>query len=95
MSDGDARKAGQESGRGGETMKKGMGESETGVVCPDNHQGRGNNETEDRLPDSEQDIRDITEPRSQADPKFRNDLIHTRITAEAVRKALPDNKGYG
>ena len=59
MPDGDARKAGQEFGRGGETMKKGMRESETGIVCPDDHQGRGNKKTEEKLPDSEKDVRDI------------------------------------
>ena len=42
----------------------------------------------------EQDIRDIVEPHSQVDPKFQSDLAYSRITAEAVRNALINNKGY-
>ena len=38
--DGNARKAEQELGRGRETIKKGVKESESGIVCSDNHQGR-------------------------------------------------------
>jgi transposase len=94
MLDGDARKAEREFGWGRETVKKGMRESETGIVCSDNHQGRGKKKTEERMPDSEKDIRDIAEPRSQTDPKFQSDLMYGRITAEAVRKALTNNKGY-
>ena len=82
MPDGNARKAEREFGWGRETVKKGMRESETGIVCSDNYQGRGNNKTEEKLPDLKRDIRDIAEPHSQVDPKFQNDLIHTRITAE-------------
>ncbi len=94
MLGGNARKAEREFGWGRETVKKGMRESEAGIVCLDNYRGRGNNKTEDRLPDLKQDIKDIVEPHSQVDPKFQSDLIYTRITAGAVRKELISSKGH-
>ncbi len=46
------------------------------------------------MPDIAQDIKDIVEPCTHVDPKFKNPLKYTRITAKAVRRALIDSKGY-
>lgn len=92
--DGNVRKVEQELGWGRETVRKGIKESEIGITCRDNYKGRGNKRTEKKLVNLEQDIRDIIEPHSQVDPKFQTALVYTRITAEAVRNALINNKGY-
>jgi len=72
----------------------GLKELETGYTCYVEIHERGNNKTEDRLPNLEQDIKDIVEPRVQVDPKFKTPLKYTKVTAKAVRKALIDVKGY-
>lgn len=92
--DGSARKAERVFGWGRKTVEKGLEELETGFRCIDNYQARGNKKTEERLPNLEQDIRDLVDPHSQAEPRFRNSLSYTRVTAKAVRQALIDEKGY-
>jgi len=92
--DGSAHKAERVFGWGRETVKKGLKELETGFRCIDNYQARGNKRTEERLPNLEQDIKDLVDPHSQAEPRFRNSLSYTRFTAKAVRQALIDEKGY-
>ena len=72
----------------------GIRELETGYICYVEIHERGNNKTEDRLPNLEQDIKDIVEPQVQVDPKFKTPLKYTRATAKAVRKVLIDVKGY-
>ena len=91
---GNARKAEQEMGWGRETVKKGLKESESGILCADNFRGRGRKKTEEKLPDLKNDIRDIAEPHAQPDPDFKNDFLYIKITAKAVRKSLIAEKGY-
>jgi hypothetical protein len=92
--DGSARKAERVFGWGRRTVRKGLKELETGFRCIDNYQARGNKKTEEKLPNLEQDIKDLVDPHSQAEPRFRNSLSYTRFTAKAVRRALIDEKGY-
>jgi hypothetical protein len=92
--DGCARKAERVFGWGRETVKKGLKEMQTGFRCIDNYQARGNKKTEERWPHLEQDIRDLVDPHSQAEPRFKNSLSYTRITAKTVRQALIKEKGY-
>jgi hypothetical protein len=40
------------------------------------------------------DIRDLVTAQSQTDPRFRNQRLYTRLTAEEVRKQLQKQKGY-
>ncbi len=94
LSDGNARKVEREFGQGRETIEKGIRELTGGIRCVDNYQGRGDKKTEEKTPDSEQDIKEIAEPHSLVDPKFQGDLIYTRTTAKSVRMALIDYKGY-
>lgn len=92
--DGSARKAESEMGWGRETVKKGLRESATGILCIDNYKARGRQRIEEKSPDLEKDIRELLEPKSQADPQLKNSLAYTRITAKAVLKALVTEKGY-
>ena len=75
-------------------VELGIKELETKYICYVEIHERGNNSTEDRLPNLEQDIKDIVEPHVQVDPKFKTPLKYTRVTAKAVRKALIEVKGY-
>jgi hypothetical protein len=81
-------------GWGRNTVELGLKELETEYTCYVEIHKRGDKKTEEKLPDIEQDIKDIVEPHSQVDPKFKTALTYTRITAKAVRKALMDYKGY-
>ena len=92
--DGNARKAESIFGWGRETVKKGMNEVTTGVKYKDNYSARGSKKTEEKIPQIAEDIREIVEPKSQADPKFQTPFAYTKITAKAVRQALIDEKGY-
>ena len=81
-------------GWGREAVALGLKELEAGYICYVEIHERGNNKTEDRLPNLEQDIKDIVEPQVQVDPKFKTPLKYTRATAKAVRRVLIDVKGY-
>lgn len=91
---GNARKAEREMGWGRRCVEKGLKETESGIRCVDNFQGRGRKRTEERKPDLKKDIADLAEPHTQADPAVETSLTYTRITAEAMRKALIEEKGY-
>jgi hypothetical protein len=41
-----------------------------------------------------EDIKDIADGQSQADPRFRTDRLFTRISAAEVRRQLIATKGY-
>ncbi len=92
--DGSARKAERELGWYRKTVEKGLREQETGITCVDNYAARGRKKTEEKLPDLEQDIRDLVEQDSQVDPKFQTHFRYMRISARAVREALISEKGY-
>ncbi|MCP4410485.1 MAG: ISAzo13 family transposase, partial [Gammaproteobacteria bacterium] len=68
-------------GWGRNTVKLGLKELETGYICYVEIHKRGDNKTEEKLPDLEQDIKAIVEPHGQVDPKFKTSLLYTRITA--------------
>ena len=91
---GNARKAEREMGWGRKTVEKGLGEAKTGLICKDNYQARGNKRTEDIIIGIEDDILELAEPHTQADPSLQSSLAYTKITAKAVRQALIDEKGY-
>lgn len=81
-------------GWGRQVVALGIKEVESGYVCYVEIHKRGDKKTEEKWPDLEQDIRELVEPHSQVDPKFRTPFVYTRITARAVRQALIDSKGY-
>lgn len=92
--DGSARKAEYEMGWGRESVEKGLGELKTGIRCTDGYSCRGRKKTEEKFPNIEEDIREIVEPHTQADPGMKSSLTYTRITPKAVRRILIDEKGY-
>jgi hypothetical protein len=91
---GNARKAESIFGWGRETVSLGMKELESGYICYVEIHERGDKKTEEKLPNLEEDIRELVEPNAQVDPKFRAPFAYTRITARELRKALLDEKGY-
>jgi hypothetical protein len=91
---GSARKAERAMGWGRKTVEKGLKETESGIRCLDNFGGRGKKRTEEKIPDLKRDIVELAEPRTQADPSLKSSLCYTRITGEAMRKALIEEKGY-
>jgi len=76
------------------TMRKGMHEVESGMVCVDGFSLRGRKHSEDHLPNLLKDITAIVDGQSQADPQFRTARLYTRMTAAEVRRQLMAQKGY-
>ncbi len=66
----------------------------TGITCLSNFQARVNIRVEEKNKRLEFDIRDLAEPNSQTDPKFRTLFKYTRITAKAMHKPLIKEKGW-
>jgi len=75
---GSARKAEREMGWGRECVKKGLRESETGIRCADNYQGRGKKRTEDKIPGLTENIISLAEKETQADPAMKSSLTYTK-----------------
>lgn len=92
--DGSARKAERVFGWDRKAVKKGQMEMKTGIECLDDFSARGRKKTEELLPDLENDIRDLLNENTQADPKFRSPFRYSRISAKAVREALIREKEY-
>lgn len=77
-----------------DTIRKGMGELESGIPIGDNFAARGRKRTEEKLVNFLNDIRAIADAQSQTDPSFQSTRLYTRISARAVRQALIEQKGY-
>lgn len=76
------------------TVKLGLCERASGIVCVDDFAARGNKKSERKRPELERDIRALADPHSQADPQFKSSLAYTRLSAAAVRRALIQDKGW-
>ena len=76
------------------TIRKGMQELTSGVAIEDAFHLRGRKSTEDKLPNFLQDIREIVEPHTQADPSLKTERLFTRLSAAQVRRQLIEKKGY-
>lgn len=81
-------------GWGRNAVKLGLNELKTGYTCFVQIHDCGRMKTEEKMPGLEQDIRDIVDPRTHVDPKFKNPFKYTRVTAKAVRKVLVDSGKY-
>ena len=71
------------------TIRKGMRELHSGMTCLDAFSARGRRPVEGRLPRLLDDIKDIADGQSQADPRFQTDRLFTRISAAEVRRQFP------
>ena len=91
---GSPRRAERLFGWGRETAAVGLHEAEQGLRCVENFAGRGRQRTEDLDPALAQAIRDLADPHTQADPQMRSALRYTRLTADALRQALINEKGF-
>ena len=77
-----------------ETIRKGTHELRSGMTCVDAFHCRRRKPAEEHLPRLLDDIREIADGHSQADPKFQTDRLFTRISAAEVRRQLIARKGY-
>jgi hypothetical protein len=77
-----------------DTIRKGMHELDSGMTCVDAFSARRRKPAEEHLPQLLDDIRDIVDGQSQADPKFQTQRLFIRISAAEVRSRLLTRKGY-
>ena len=75
------------------TIRKGLRELREGPIR-DAFERRGRKPVEARLPNFLEDIRDIVDPQTQADPTLTSQRLYTRISAAEVRRQLIAQKGY-
>jgi hypothetical protein len=94
LGEGGQQRAARELGWGRMTIRKGLRELDSGLVCLDAYSLRGRKRAEDHLPNLLTDIKAIVDSQSQADPQFRTQRLYTRLTAAEVRRQLIAQKGY-
>ena len=92
--DGSARKTERALGWDRVSVQRGLDSLRTGIPYQDNYGARGRKKTEERLPQLEQDIRDLVDGEAQADPKFQTTFRYLKVSAQAVRDKLIVEKGY-
>ena len=86
---GNARLAERVFGWGRETVKLGLNENRTGVICQGAHEACcGAKLWEEKYPEVEQALWTLAQEHSQQDPTFRTMLSYTRLTASAALKQL-------
>ena len=71
-----------------------MHELDSGMTCVDAFSSRRRKPAEEHLPRLLDDIREIADGHSQADPKFQTGRLFIRISAAEVRRRLIAKKGY-
>jgi hypothetical protein len=76
------------------TIRKGMHELESGIVCVDAYSCRGRKRSEEHLPNLMNDLHALVDGQSQADPQFRTARLYTRLTVAEIRRQLIAQKGY-
>ena len=91
---GGQRQAEQKLGWDRSTIRKGMHELESGIICVSAYGARGRKAAEIHLPNLLSDIAAIVDGQSQVDPQFRTNRLYTRIDGAEVRKQLIEQKGY-
>lgn len=79
---------------GRNTIRKGIGELDSGECIRDNFSARGRKKAEEKLPSLLADIRAIVDGQSQTDPTFQSQRLYTRLSAAEVRKQLILQKNY-
>ena len=94
MGKGGQRRANNKLGWDRDTIRKGMKELKTGIVCIDNFSGRGRKPSEKKFSSLLEDITIIMEPICQTDPTFKSTQLYSPITAKEVHKRLIEFKGY-
>jgi transposase len=91
---GSARRAERRFHWGRETVTKGLHELQQGIRCLDNFQARGRPRLEDKQPQLAQDIRELAEPHTHADPELKSERRYANLSAEEMVTLLQAKKGY-
>jgi Rhodopirellula transposase DDE domain len=91
---GGASRAERELGWNRKTIRKGMHEIDSGIICLDAFGARGRKWAEEHLPNLLVDIKAIVDGQSQTDPQFKTQRLYTRLTATEVRRQLIAKFGY-
>ena len=94
LCDGSVRRAERQFGWGRQTIEKGLNERRSGLRCVDNFAARGRPRREVENPQRASDIREIVEPRTQADPELKSARRYTNMSAAEVLEALRQQKQY-
>ena len=94
LCDGNARRAERRFGWGRANITTGQHERQRGIRCVENFAARGRPRVEDADPQLAADIRDIVEPRTQADPELKSARCYSNISASEVLESLQTEKGY-
>ena len=94
LGEGGQRRAERELGWNRGTIRKGVHEVESGMMCVDAYSSRGRKRAEEHLPNLLIDLKAIADSQSQADPQFRTNRLYTRLTAGEIRRQLISQKGY-
>ena len=76
------------------TLRKGLRELNSGIVCVDAVSQRGRKPLEASLSNLEADLRAMGEATSQTDPTFRTTQLYRRLTAGEARRRLVEEMGY-
>ena len=90
---GKSRKAEDVLGWNRHTVELGLNEFRTGIRCVSDVSARGKKKVEMNNPQLLKDIESLLEPHSESDSHLRTTLLHSNVTAKAVRDALIEN-GY-
>jgi hypothetical protein len=88
LCDGNPRQAERRFGWGRETVQTGLHERRTGLRCLEDFVARGRRRVEDRDQCLADDIREIVEPHSYADPSLKSSRRYSNLSAAEVRDAL-------
>ncbi len=70
------------------TIRKGMHEVKSGMVCVDAYSSYGRKRAEEHLPNLLIDLKAIVDSQSQADPQFRTNRLYTCLTCAEIRGQL-------
>ncbi len=77
-----------------DTIRKGEHELGSGIECIDARSATGAKPIDTRLPNLRQDIRDLVDGQSQADPRFESERVYCKLSAAKVVGLLIERKGY-
>jgi hypothetical protein len=95
MGRGGQREAERELGWDRGTIRKGTHELDSGFICVDGRKTAcGAAPVEERLPRLREDLKDIVDSQSQADPRFESTRLYLRLSVAAVVRQLIEQKGY-
>lgn len=76
------------------SIRKGMKELKSGIICVDNFSAKGRLKAELYLPNLLSDIKDIVDCQTQTDPSFKSKRLYTRLSAAKVRTQLIEKYNY-